>query len=88
MSRSQRQPYYVDGYGSKSKRFSKNYANRVIRRMSVEEDIASGSSFRKINDTWDICDWRFRYNPNPRIYFQNGEAKIIKPEPIYKVTSK
>ena len=36
-------------------KFCKAQANRKVRRTDV---IADGSSFRKVYDSWDICDWR------------------------------
>ena len=55
MSRSyKRYPGYSD-----SNPFMKNYANRRIRRLPVDVDIADGCSYRKLNCSYDICDWRF-----------------------------
>ncbi|MBQ5311342.1 MAG: hypothetical protein ILP19_04805 [Oscillospiraceae bacterium] len=36
-------------------KFCKSQANRRVRRTS---DIAGGGSYRKVYDSWDICDWR------------------------------
>ncbi len=41
--------------------FMKNYANRRLRRKSVDEDIPSGASYKKNSSPWDICDWRCIY---------------------------
>lgn len=37
--------------------FMKNYANRRIRRMAVDEEIKEGSSYKKISCSYDICDF-------------------------------
>jgi hypothetical protein len=88
MSRSYREPYFVDGYGSKWKRFNKNYANRRVRRKAVDFEIADGNSYRRMYDQWDICDWRFRYDPRPRYYSWGGELRVSTPEPEWKIRSK
>lgn len=56
MSRSYREPYVVDGYGSPRKRKAKNYANRVVRH-SV--NVPSGNAYRKFNQPYDICDYKW-----------------------------
>lgn len=88
MSRSYRKPYTVDGYGSRWKRYIKNCFNRKIRRKSVDYEIADGGSYRKMNQPWDLCDYRFRYNPHPKVYWWRGVQEIIEPDPIYKYNRK
>jgi len=56
MSRSYRQPFYVDGYGSKWKAKSKRQANRRVRAA----DTADGGAYKKVTNSWDICDYRFK----------------------------
>jgi hypothetical protein len=74
MSRSWREPFYTDGYkGSKRRQFFKNQANRVVRRISPYEDMAGGGSYKKYTDPWDICDFKFKWNPYPEVYWgKNG----------------
>jgi hypothetical protein len=43
----------------RSKKFYKKYANKKIRRKQLNEDIPDGSSYRKLFESWDICDYRF-----------------------------
>lgn len=63
MSRSYRAPYITDGCkGSKSRQFFKNYANRNVRNYT--DDLANGRSYKKIGDTYNICDYRFRMRDN------------------------
>ncbi len=57
MSRSYRKPWVVDGYGSKGKVFSKNYANRRIRRK--KDAIPNGMHYRKMTCPWEICDFKY-----------------------------
>lgn len=39
----------------------KKIFNRKIRRNSKYMDLPSGNAYRKVNDSWDICDYRFRH---------------------------
>lgn len=39
--------------------FMKNYANRRIRRISVDEEIPNGKKYRLYTESWDICDWKW-----------------------------
>lgn len=55
MSRSYRKPYVVDGYGTKRKQAAKRSANRTVRH----EHAADGAMFKKLSDSWDICDYKF-----------------------------
>lgn len=66
MSRSYRKSFITDGYkGSKRRQYFKKYANHVIRKT---DDIANGSAFKKVSDTWDICDYRWYFNPAEKFY--------------------
>lgn len=64
MSRSYRKPYWVDGYGSVSKKLAKRRAAHTVRRT---EDIANGSAYRKVYNPWDICDFKFIDLKNPKV---------------------
>ena len=86
MSRSYRKPYYVDGYGSKRKVIAKRYANHKVRR--TKEVIADGKAYRKIYDPWNICDYIFRYHPEPSIFWNKGIPELCYPEPIWRVNRK
>jgi len=56
MSRSYKKPYVKDGYGSKRKRFRKNYANRVVRNS---KNVPDGKAFKKFFCSYNICDYQF-----------------------------
>jgi len=87
MSHSIREPWYIDGWkGSKRKRFFKRYANKVVRRTVI--DIADGKAYRKVFDSWSICDYKWLYDPKPRIRWWNGVMTVIQPDPEYKVRRK
>ena len=58
MSRSKREPYATEGYGSKDKPRRKRAASRAVRKA----DIASGSAYKKAYPSWDITDFKF-YSP-------------------------
>lgn len=86
MSRSYRKPWFVDGYGSKRKKWQKRYANKRVRKTL---DVPNGKAYRKITNPWDIVDYRFSWNPNPIYYFSfNGEMKVIEPTPKWKAIRK
>lgn len=90
MSRSFREPVYTDGYkGSKRRQYFKRYFNHVIRKISPFDDsLANGKMYRKFNDTWSICDYRFRYDARPRIYYWGGVRRVIEPQPLWRVNRK
>jgi len=85
MSRSYREPWFVDSYGSKSKKFDKRHANRKIRNA---DDVPNGRAYRKYYDPWNIADYKFRWNPYPSIRFRSGEQKIIEAIPEWKARRK
>lgn len=37
----------------------KRYANRRVRRKSVDFEIADGRAYKKLVCSYDICDWKF-----------------------------
>ena len=58
MSRSYKKHPYFLMIGDKS--FKKIY-NRRIRRAHLADDVNSGGSYKKLNDSWDICDCKCYY---------------------------
>lgn len=56
MSRSFRKAWVVDGYGSSWKKYAKNQANRKVRKA---KDLPNGSSYKKVFESWDICDYKY-----------------------------
>ena len=60
MSRSYKKEPVVKDH-SKHK-YAKKLANRKVRRKlkNCDYDFPSGKAYRKIYETWDVCDWRFR----------------------------
>ena len=88
MSHSYRKPWYVDGYGSRSKRLSKREANKRIRRSN---DVPDGKAYRRFYDPWDICDYKYPYDPHPYVrvnWFNTGRLEWVYPEPIWKARRK
>ena len=61
MSRSYRKPVATDGYGSKFKKKSKQLANRAVR---IADDVADGANYRRLFNSWNICDYKFNYRFN------------------------
>lgn len=77
MSRSYKHhPVYQDQGG---KRFSKRYANRVVRR---QKEVPGGKAYKKYYESWNISDYCFRttweeylqsywYNKEDGLYYFN-----------------
>lgn len=57
MSRSRKKHPVVKDYSRGGTRKSKQLASRVVRRYP--HTIADGSSYRKLYESWNICDWKF-----------------------------
>ena len=85
MSRSYRKPWYVDGYGSRYKKLSKRFANKAIRRA---KEVSDGKMYRKFYNPWDICDYKFPWDPRPYISMISGEPIIVLPDPRWKAWRK
>lgn len=67
MSRSKKAPYWTEGYGSKTRRVLKRAANKRVRAKSSEDckDLAGGA-YKKLYESWNIVDFRFRDVKNPK----------------------
>jgi hypothetical protein len=57
MARSYKAPYATDNGPDRKRR--KRKANKAVRRA---EDIADGKAYRKVSESWDICDFSFEDN--------------------------
>lgn len=53
MSRSYHKVWVKVGHSS-----NKKWANRKVRRST---ELYQGGEYRKLYDSWNICDWRFGY---------------------------
>jgi len=57
VSRSYRKPYWTEGMKSPGLRKSRRrQANRRVRKAKNVPDIGG---FKKISNSWDICDYKF-----------------------------
>ena len=63
MSRSYRKPIVKEGYGSPTKKIRKRQANRRVRKEKI---VADGASFKKVSNSWDICDFKFELEPTKK----------------------
>jgi hypothetical protein len=41
-----------------------------------------------VYDPWNICDYRFPYDPEPRVVCWRGYPEMIEPEPFWRVARK
>lgn len=59
MSRSKKAPWYVQG----GKKYGKRFANKRLRRYKLH--LLQNMSYKKLYESWDICDWKF-YAPDDK----------------------
>lgn len=57
MSRSKREAMFTEGYGGKARKSAKKHANKRVRHS---KKIGDGKAFKKISNSWDICDYKFK----------------------------
>jgi len=57
MSRSHRKNFVLTDHNRGTWRY-KRRANKRVRKC---RDLSSGCSYKRISDSWDICDWRTRH---------------------------
>lgn len=87
MSRSYREPWMIDSYGSKAKKAWKRLANKKVRRT---KNISDGRMFSKVFDQWSIVDWKYKMTSKPHIYYNyfTGKLEEIPGEPEWKIRRK
>jgi hypothetical protein len=85
MSRSYREPWFVDNYGSSYKKWVKRQASKTVRRA---KDVPEGNAYRKLFDSWNICDYKMQWDPKPHYYMSGGVMRVIEPTPEYKARMK
>lgn len=72
MSRSYRKPYWTQDYGSKARKLAKRWSNRKVRRNL---DINNGAAYKKLFNSWDICDWKIYQDREENEEFWKVERK-------------
>jgi hypothetical protein len=50
----------ICSYGSKTKKWYKRFANRIVRRS----ECPNGKQYRKLFCSWNIVDYRYDYSHN------------------------
>lgn len=63
VSRSTRKPVAKDGYKSKWKPRAKRRANKKVKQA---KDVADGGAYKKVSNSWDICDFKFELDDTPK----------------------
>jgi hypothetical protein len=59
MSRSYKHiPGYTCDYGTKQRQLEKERASRRVRRSA---DVINGMMYKKLYDSWDICDYKLLF---------------------------
>ena len=76
MSRSyKKNPYVTDGYDGDRKQ-DKRIANRKVRRrIKDDEDMPARLQHKKMTETWDICDYRWRMTREDAIRWYENEME-------------
>ena len=72
MSRSYKKSPWVTDHTRRTTKESKRLANRIVRRrLKRGEDMPSRLPHRKMTETWDICDYRWRMSEEQAIEWYN-----------------
>lgn len=61
MARSYKKTPALTDTGRPFHRYAKREANAAVRRF--KGDLSSGGSYKKLYESWDICDWKYIYTP-------------------------
>jgi len=54
----------------------KNYANRVVRRQKLDPSIVNGKGYKKMYNSYDICDYKFLYYSETEVDREIADDKI------------
>ena len=75
MSRSyKKNPYVTDR--SQGTKYMKCIANRTVRRrIKDDEDIPARLPHKKMTESWDICDYKWRMTREDAIYWYKNEME-------------
>ena len=75
MSRSyKKNPYVTDR--SQGTKYMKRMANRIVRRrIKDDEDMLARLPHKKMTESWDICDYRWRMTREDAIHWYNNEME-------------
>lgn len=88
MSRSRKKnPVTTD---NSCRKYWQRQANKRIRNTDVYEDIPDGARYRRYFDQYTICDYKFFWDPTPRVWFNpfKREWDIIDATPEWKARMK
>ena len=75
MSRSYKKNPYVTDHKRRTTKQSKRIANRIFRRkLSHDEDMPARSQHKKITESYNICDYKWRMTEAEAIEWYNTDA--------------
>lgn len=71
----------------------KQYANRRLRRKGINYEIPNGKAYKKMNESWDICDYQHKETwegyqkwwKNPRWWQEPREVTYFEYYKSYKM---
>ena len=75
MSRSYKKNPYVTDHKRRSTKQSKRLANRRVRRHLCGEDTLGRIQHKKMTESWDICDYRWRMTKEDAIHWYKNEME-------------
>ena len=77
----------------KSCKKGKQFANRRLRRKGIDYEIPNGKAYKKMNESWDICDYQHKETwegyqkwwKNPRWWQEPREVTYFEYYKSYKM---
>lgn len=77
MSRSYKKNPYVTDHTRKTSKKNKRIANHSFRQQVAKlEDMPARSQHKKMTDSWNICDYRWRMTREEAIQWYENEMKF------------
>lgn len=79
MSRSYKKNPYVTDNSNGRRKISKRYANHQVRqRISMDDEMPARPQHKKMTESWDICDYRWRMTRQEAIQWYKEEFEWQK----------
>lgn len=64
MSRSYKKHPWITDHHVKTSSEMKKFANKKVRHT---KDLPNGKAFKKVSESYDLCDWRYRWTKQEAI---------------------
>ena len=73
MSRSRKKEPVFKDYSRSSTKYRKRCASKAVRKYTGE--LVDGNYYRKIYNSWCICDWIFRIEKSDEYWYEKSLRK-------------